>query len=70
MYEFSESQPATVELVTLSKFEAARINIQGQPIQLPDGHPKRFASLTLPGPGFPGKEGTVLSRSLMCSAPV
>ena len=60
MYEFSESQSATVELVTSSKFEAARVNILGRPEQLqdqlPDGHPIRLGSLTVPGPGFPGKK--------------
>ena len=70
MYEFNESQLATLELVTSSKFEAARVNILGRPKQLLNGDPNRFASLTVPGPGFPGKEGTVLSRSLMCTAPI
>ena len=55
VYEFTESQIATVELVTDSKFEASRVSIQGFPKQIPDGHPKRFPSLVVPGPVIAGK---------------
>ena len=55
VYEFTESQIATVELVTDSKFEASRVSIQGFPKWIPDGHPNRFPSLVVPGPAFSGK---------------
>ena len=57
VYQFTESQIATVELVTDSKFDISRVNIQGFPRQIPDGHPNRFPSLVVPGPTFPGKGG-------------
>ncbi len=64
VYEFSESQmTATVELVTNSKFEVYRVNIQGFPIQIPDGDPNHFPSLVVPGPSFPGT-GEVKQPSL------
>ena len=56
VYEFTESQTATVELVTDSNFEASQINIHGFPRQIPDGHPNRFPSLVVPGPVFGGNK--------------
>ena len=56
VYEFTESQIATVELVTDSKFEVSQVSIQGYPRQIPDEHPNRFASLVVPGPAFSGKK--------------
>ena len=55
VYEFNESQIATVELVTDSNFEVDQVSIQGFPRQIPDGHPNRFPSLVVPGPAFRGK---------------
>ena len=55
VYEFTESQIATVELVTDSMFEEPRVSIQGFPRQIPDGHRKHFPSLVVPGPAFSGK---------------
>ena len=52
---FTESQIATVELVTDSNFQASRVSIEGFPRQIPDGHPNRFPSLVVPGPVFSGK---------------
>jgi len=55
VYEFDESQIAgTVELVTDSTFEAARVSIPGFPRQIPSEDPNRFPSLVVPGPSFPG----------------
>ena len=54
VYEFTESQLATVELVTDSNF-TANVSIQGFPRQIPDGHPFRIQSLVVPGPAFVGK---------------
>ena len=54
VYEFTESQIATVELVTDSNFEVAQVSIQGFPKQIPDGDPNRFQSLVVPGPVFGG----------------
>ena len=51
---FTESQIATVELVTDSKFEVNQVSIQGFPRQIPDGHPNRFPCLVVPGPVFGG----------------
>ena len=55
VYIFSENQiTGTVELVTDSTFEVARVSIQGFPRQIPDGDPNRIDSLVVPGPAFPG----------------
>ena len=56
VYEFTESQVATVELVTNSKFEVSQVSIQGFPRQIPNGHPNRFPSLVVPGPAFGGNK--------------
>ena len=55
LYQFTESQIATVELVTDSMFEVEKISIKGFPTEIPDGHPNRFPSLVVPGPAFGGK---------------
>ena len=55
VYEFSESQIATVEVVTTSNFEVDQVSVQGYPRQIPDGHTNRFPSLVVPGPAFSGK---------------
>ena len=62
-YEFSESELATVELITTSKFEAAQINILARPVQIPDGHPNHYPPLVLPQPGLDRKETQQLNRS-------
>ena len=59
VYEFTESQLATVELVTDSTFEVAQVSIQGFPRQIPDGDPNRFPSLVVPGPAFTGKRACI-----------
>ena len=59
VYEFTESQLATVELVTNSTFEVAQVSIQGFPRQIPDDNPNRLASLVVPGPAFVGKRGCI-----------
>ena len=56
VYEFTESQLATVELVTNSTFEVTQVRIQGFPSQIPNGDPKRLPSLVVPGPAFTGKK--------------
>ena len=56
VYEFTESQLATVELVTDSTFEVDQVSIQGFPRQIPDDNPNRLPSLVVPGPAFIGKE--------------
>ena len=61
-YEFSESELATVELITTSKFEAAQINILARPVQIPDGHPNHYPPLVLPQPGFDRKEAQQPNR--------
>ena len=55
VYEFTESQLATVELVTDSSFEVAQVSIQGFPRQIPVGDRNHIPSLVLPGPSFIGK---------------
>ena len=54
VYEFTEGQIVTVELVTDSKFEVSRVSIQGFPRQIPNGHPNHLPSLVVPGPVFGG----------------
>ena len=59
-YEFGESDPATVQLVTDSVFESATVRIQGFPSQIPlnlNGslHPNRLPSLSVCGPRVPGR---------------
>ncbi len=58
VYEFTESQLATVELVTDSTFEVAQVSIQGFSRQIPDGDPNRLPSL-VPEPAFVGKRGCI-----------
>ena len=65
VYEFTESQIATVELVTNSTFEVAQVNIQGFPRQIPDGNPNRIPSLVVPGPAFTGR-GRLHKINLHC----
>ena len=55
VYQFTEGQIVTVELVTDSKFEVSRVSIQGFPRQISDGHPNHLPSLVVPGPAFSGK---------------
>ena len=55
VYEFAESEVATVELVTDSKVEDYWPSIQGFPKQITNGHPNHFPSLVVPGPDIPGK---------------
>ena len=62
-YEFSESELATVELITTSKFEAAQINILARPVQIPDGHPNHYPPLMLPQQGLNGMETQQPNRS-------
>ena len=59
VYEFTESQLATVELATDSKFEVDQFRIQGFPRQIPDDHPNHLPSLVVPGPAFTGKRGCI-----------
>ena len=59
VYEFTESQLATVELVTNSTFEVDQVSIQGFPRQIPDDNPNRLPSLVVPGPAFIGKRGCI-----------
>ena len=55
VYEFTESDIATVELVTGSNFEVTQVVIEGFPRQIPDGHPNRLPNLVVPGPAYPGE---------------
>ena len=59
LYEFTESQLATVELVTNSTFEVAQVSVQGFPRQIPDDNANRIPSLVVPGPAFTGKRGYI-----------
>ena len=59
VYEFTESQLATVQLVTNSTFEVDQVRIQGFPRQIPDDNPNRLPSLVVPGPAFVGKGGCI-----------
>ena len=58
VYEFTESQLATVELVTDSTFEVAQVSIQGFPRQIFSSI-NRLRSLVVPGPAIPGKRGYI-----------
>ena len=56
IYEFAESEVATVELVTDSNIEDyswPTVSIRG--LQITNGHPNHFPSLVVPGPDIPGK---------------
>ena len=59
LYEFTESQLATVELATNSTFEVDQVSIQGFPRQSPDDNSNRIPSLVVPGPAFTGKQGCI-----------
>ena len=54
-YEFRESELATVELVTESKFEVTEVAVRGHPRRIPDSDPSTLPSLQVCGPQlFPG----------------
>ena len=53
-YEFGESDPATVQLITDSVFESATVRIQGFPRCI-TAAPPRLPSFTLCGPRVPGR---------------
>ena len=50
VYEFQESELATVELVTDSDFEKAQIAIKGGPRRIPDSDPITRSSREVLGP--------------------
>ena len=49
-YDFQESEIATVELVTESKFEVTKVSISGCPRQIPDSNPSTHPSFEVCGP--------------------
>ena len=53
-YEFGESAPAIVQLVTDSVFESATVRIQGFPRHI-TGAPPRLPSISVCGPRVPGR---------------
>ena len=53
-YDFGESDPATVQLVTDSILESATAHIQGFPGQI-TAAPPRLPSLSVCGPRVPGR---------------
>ena len=69
-YEFTESQLATVELVTNSTFEEAQVSIQGFSRQIPDDNPNRIPSLVVPGPAFVGKRDCIKWTFIVCFYPI
>ena len=54
VYEFTESEIATVELEAVNHGEYY-VPIQGFPQQITNEHPNYFPTLVVPGPAFPGK---------------
>ena len=55
IYDFTESEPATVQLVTDSVFAPPTFRIQGFASQISVSHPNRLPSLSVCGPIIPGQ---------------